>query len=131
MVEIPPEFDPDFYNKMKPYLGLNAEVLRAEFEMSGKRQGAPGSFFCYRENIIRVFSKIPGPILEIGPGHAPDFTGDNVKYLDIVSGEELRKLYPELPDKNGGAPDIDYLVGDLAGGQDYRQIQFGLFRAQF
>lgn len=116
-IDLPPEFDPAFYSRMKPYLGLNAEGLRAEFEMFGKKEGAPGSFFCYRENVIKVFSKIQGPILEIGPGHAPDFVGNNVKYLDIVSGEELRKLYPELPDRNGGAPDIDYLVGDLAEGR--------------
>lgn len=114
---LPPEFDPAYYAKIKPYLPLNAAGLQKEFELYGKKAGAPGSFFCYRENVLKVFSKIRGSILEIGPGHGPDFTGDNVKYLDIVSGEELRRLYPELPDRNGGAPEIDYQLSELAEGK--------------
>lgn len=116
-IELPPEFDPAYYSRIKPYLPPDAAVLQREFELYGRQGGAPGSFFCYRENVLRVFKKLQGSILEIGPGHAPDFTGNNVRYLDLVSGEELRKLYPELPDRNGGAPDIDYLVADLAEGK--------------
>lgn len=113
-LELPLEFDPVWYRKMRPYIRLNDEGLRLEFEKFGKKAGVPGSPFCFRENILSVFRKINGPILEIGPGHAPDFIGDNVRYLDIVRQEELQKLYPELPDRNGGAPVITWLIQDLA-----------------
>lgn len=116
-MDLPPEFDPGYYARIKSYLPPRPNLLRAEFDLYGKKSGSPGSLFCYRENVLKAFRTINGPVLEIGPGHAPDFIGANVKYLDIVSGEELRKLYPELPERNGGAPDIDYLVADLAEGR--------------
>lgn len=116
-IDFPPEFDPAYYSRVKPYLPHNRTLLQQEFELYGKKSGTPGSFFCYRENVLKVFGKLCGQILEIGPGHAPDFTGDNVKYLDIVREEELSSLYPGLPEKNGGAPHIDYLLSDLVDGQ--------------
>jgi len=113
MIDLPPEFDPSYYRKIKPYLQLNDVALQREFDLFGRKAGAPGSFFCYREVVLKVFKKTQGLILEIGPGHGPDFVGDNVRYLDIVSSEELQNLYPELPDRNGGTPKIDYLLSDL------------------
>lgn len=117
MIELPPEFDPAWYRRMRPYVHLDNAGLRLEFEKFGKKDGAPGSPFCYRKNVLSVFRKIRGPILEIGPGHGPDFTGENVRYLDIVRQDELKELYPELPDRNGGAPEITYLLQDLAEGK--------------
>lgn len=116
-IDFPPEFDPAYYGRIKSYLPTKPNMLRAEFDLYGKKSGSPGSHFCYRENVLKALGKINGPVLEIGPGHAPDFIGDNVKYLDIVSREELQKLYPELPERNGGAPRIDYLVQELAEGK--------------
>lgn len=115
-IELPQEFDEAYYRKMKPYAPLKREFLQYEFENFGKKSGVPGSHFCYRENVVKLFSKLSGPVLEIGPGHRPDFIGSNVKYLDLVYQEELQKLYPEMPDKNGGSPHIDYLISDLVAG---------------
>lgn len=116
-IELPSELDIAWYRKMRPHIPLADKWLEMEFEKFGKKSGVPGSPFCYRGNVVEVFSKTNLSILEIGPGHAPDFLGENVKYLDIVPQEELRKLYPELPDRNGGAPKIDYLLNDLAEGR--------------
>ncbi len=116
-IDLPAEFDPVWYSKMRPYMPLDENGLRLEFDKFGKKAGVPGSPFCYRDNVLSVFRKIKGPILEIGPGHAPGFIGDNVRYLDLVRQEELQRLYPELPNQNGGAPVITWLLEDLAEGR--------------
>lgn len=116
-IDLPPEFDPAYYSRMRPYLPPNPELLRREYELYGKKSGAPGSFFCYRENVLKIFGKIAGPVLEIGPGHAPDFVGENVRYLDIVSGEEFSAQNPDVPERNGGMGVPDYGLDDLAHGR--------------
>lgn len=110
----PPEFDAGFYRKCKPYLaGMPDALLEQEFREFGIRSGSPGSFFCYRENIVGFLAKIGKLILEIGPGGHPDFTGNKVKYLDIFTTEELRERYSS---SGGTPPQVDYTVNDLVAG---------------
>lgn len=116
-VELPPEFDATYYARMRPYIRPMRPLLEAEFALIGKKGGAPGSAFCFRENVAAAFGKAGGSILEIGPGHAPDFCGDNVKYLDMAPQAEIAARFAALPTRNGGAPRIDYLLCQLARGE--------------
>lgn len=111
---LPPEFDPGFYRKCKPYLASAPnDVLEREFRAYGLKSGTPGSFLCYRENIKKFLEGAAHSILEIGPGGHPDFRGPKVKYLDIFTTAEMRARYGD----KGDPPEIDYTVADmLAGG---------------
>ena len=108
---LPPEFDPGFYRKCKPYLAdARNDVLEREFRNYGVASGTPGSFLCYRENIIKFLESAADSILEIGPGGHPDFRGAKVKYLDILTTAEMRARYGG----EGNPPEIDYTVEELA-----------------
>lgn len=108
---LPPEFDPGFYRKCKPYLAdAGDDVLEQEFRNYGVASGTPGSFLCYRENIIKFLNSAADSILEIGPGGHPDFRGSKIKYLDILTTAEMRARYGG----EGNPPEIDYTVEELA-----------------
>lgn len=114
--DLPPEFDPEFYLQCKPYLtGASEELLEREFRELGIRSGSPGSPLCYRKNILKYLRKRGGAILEIGPGCRPDFRrdkGDNVKYLDVFTAEEMREKFVAQEEP----PKIDYLLEELTAG---------------
>lgn len=110
---LPPEFDPGFYRKCKPYLASAPnDVLEQEFRAYGLMSGTPGSFLCYRENILKFLDGAASSILEIGPGGHPDFRGPKVKYLDIFTTAELRARYGD----KGAPPEIDYTVAEMLAG---------------
>lgn len=110
---LPPEFDPGFYRKCKPYLAdARDNVLEQEFRKYGLASGTPGSYFCYRKNIIKYLDSVAGSILEIGPGGHPDFLGARVKYLDVFTTGEMEEKYGG----EGKPPRIDYSLDDLVRG---------------
>lgn len=111
-LDLPKEFDPVFYRKCKPYLAqFPDKALELEFRQYGMKSGAPGSPLCYRENVKRFASGAAESILEIGPGAKPDFTGENVRYLDAFTTEEMKIKYP------GCSITIDYSLEELAEGR--------------
>lgn len=87
-LNIPKEFDLAFYKTCKQYLKLDDKEIEKEFLLYGIPSGTPGSSFCYKENIINFFYE-KRPILEIGPGSRPAFSGDDVFYCDVLNSEEL------------------------------------------
>lgn len=110
---LPPEFDPRFYRKCKPYLADFPDlVLEREFREFGTKSGTPGSFLCYRENVRNFLMKAASSILEIGPGGHPDFAGPNVRYLDVFTTDEMRERYSG----EGSPPAIDFSLEQLASG---------------
>lgn len=110
----PPEFDPAFYRKSKPYLvSLTDDILKKEFTEYGIKSGSPGSILCYREKVVQFIEKIGKSILEIGPGGHPAFRGNNVKYVDVFTTEELKKKYASPDDR---PPNIDYSLDEFVNG---------------
>ncbi len=82
----PPEFDASFYLRQNSDLGeLSREDAYAHFQTRGKRQGRLGTPFAARHYFLKLIP-LQSEVLEIGPFAAPVFTGENVRYFDVIHG---------------------------------------------
>lgn len=88
---LPNEFDPLFYKSKYYNDGIEDCDATRLFYTSGISKGQAGSKLCNPSDYLQYLKdKFTGKeILELGPGHAPRFTGDNVSYFDICDREGL------------------------------------------
>ena len=91
---IPLPFEAWAYRVINPELEtLTDEELLAHYEHSGKEEGRRCHQVADRLPFVEL---IPASIrtLEIGPYARPLLRGPNVKYVDVYSTKELKKLAP-------------------------------------
>ena len=87
----PPEYDPAEYLKLHEDL-RNAEMslhdLYLHYEQHGKPEGRIGNSIKSRAEFLAL---LPGnvSILEIGPFYNPVAKGENVKYFDVLTADQL------------------------------------------
>ena len=84
-------FDADFYRATYPDLrNLGDEDAKAHYNVFGIAEGRLASKFGTRQTFLDQIDP-KDRVLEIGPYVSPLMTGENVKYLDILSREKLHE----------------------------------------
>ncbi len=86
----PDECVPLYYLKKNPDLAVSPEQALVHYEAYGKEDGRLASPCALRE----VFMRLPpseASVLEIGPYFSPAVRGQNVRYFDVLTAEELRQ----------------------------------------
>lgn len=113
----PPEFDERYYLKRNPDLpndkGFDAS---AHYQATGRQEGRRASPAADR---LHFLSCVPKGIdvLEVGPFHAPSFTGKGARYLDVLDSPALKKHAEAMKLPTDKVPsEIHYVsdTGDLS-----------------
>jgi hypothetical protein len=118
MEEYITDFDADFYinsnNDLKKF--SHKEAIR-HFKEHGISEGRIGSKMAYRENFIKSMDKSAESILEIGPFANPCFSGNKVKYFDVLNHDQLHQRAKEHKLNESKIPKLIHYVdakGDLS-----------------
>ena len=107
---IPLPFEAWAYRVINPELeSLSDEELLAHYQNSGKAEGRRCHQVADRLTFVNL---IPASIrtLEIGPYARPLLSGPNVKYVDVYSTKELKKLAPAVGMDPNEVPHIDWVA---------------------
>ncbi len=115
-LDLPPEFDPDYYRRTYPDLAdMDEASARSHFWNTGRIEGRSGSPAATRDGFVSLIDPSLSA-LEIGPMANPVLRGPNVRYLDVVPTEELRRKADACGMDGRNCPEIDYVSpnGDLA-----------------
>lgn len=115
-VPLPPEYDSDLYRARYPDLAeLGEDALAKHYVDWGLSEGRTASVAAEREGFLaNVLAAETGTILEIGPFCRPLITGENIRYLDVMDADALRRRAVEIGlDPSDCPARIDY-VGDLS-----------------
>ncbi len=96
IINVQPELDLNYYKNSYPELNnLPDDVLREHAKRFAVEQGRSTCFYDRREYLQAVLQKTidDGHLkaLEISPWDKPFLRGDNVKYFEVMSAEDLRK----------------------------------------
>lgn len=109
-IELPPVFELDFYRQQQPELShLTYEDAVKNYQSEGISKGHLSSHGALRGHLLD-YAKREGSILEIGPFHAPSITGDNVRYMDVLSTEELTEAVKKAGHEISNVPEIHYVA---------------------
>ncbi len=107
---IPSPFEAWAYRVINPELeSFSDEELLAHYENSGKAKGKR----CHQVvDRLAFVNLIPASIhtLEIGPYARPLLSGPNVKYVDVYTTKELKKLAPAVGMDPNEVPHIDWVA---------------------
>ncbi|CAN5288769.1 hypothetical protein BH10PSE4_BH10PSE4_08780 [soil metagenome] len=107
----PPEFSPEFLRALYPDLaGFDDAQMREHYLAHGQAEGRTSSPAATREGLLALIDP-DAEILEIGPSWGPVFKGLNVRYLDILTTEQLRARAREHGVDEALCPTIDYTQG--------------------
>lgn len=98
--------------------GLDDRALVRHYETFGESEGRVAADIAVREAFVAM-APPETALLEIGPFCQPVFTGPNVKYLDILDVESLRRRATEIGiDPDGCPQEIHYTsLAEAAGAQ--------------
>ena len=109
-IELPSVFELDFYRQQQPELShLAYEDALENYRADGISKGHLSSHGALRGHLLD-FAKKEGSILEIGPFHAPSITGVNVRYMDVLSTEELIAAVQKAGHETSNVPEIHYVA---------------------
>jgi len=109
-IELPSVFELDFYRQQQPELShLAYEDALENYRVEGIAKGHLSSHGALRGHLLD-FAKQEGSILEIGPFHAPSITGENVRYMDVFSTEELLAAVKKAGHETSNVPKIHYVA---------------------
>ena len=112
---LPEEFDPSIYSARNPDLrGMNEAELARHFATVGALEGRSASMVANRRAFIGLIP--PGSsLLEVGPFANPLKRGTGVKYLDVLSTDQLRDRARVHGVDPGACPHIDFVseTGDF------------------
>lgn len=109
-VELPSIFELDFYRQQQPELShLAYEDALENYRTEGISKGHLCSHGALRGHLLD-FAKKEGSILEIGPFHSPSITGENVRYMDVLSTEELFAAVKKAGHETSRVPEIHYVA---------------------
>jgi SAM-dependent methyltransferase len=106
-------FDRDYYRQNSDLAAFSDDDLRRHFLDCGLDEGRPGAAQAAREVFLTDLPQ-DGPVLEIGPFHAPSVTGKNVKYADVLTTEQLRERAISLGHSADQCPHIDFHLPDFS-----------------
>ncbi len=111
-IKITAEFDAEHYRMQHDDLGdLSPAEAYAHYVAFGRAEGRVASPLATREALLEL-PRAAGSALEIGPFCAPVLTGENVRYLDVLTAEQLRARATTLGLPTEGCPArIDYIGG--------------------
>lgn len=96
---------------------MDDQTLLDHYREYGRSEGRVAADVALREAFIAMVPA-DASLLEIGPFCQPVFTGPNVRYLDILDAESLRRRAGEIGIDPGGCPkEIHYTngLGEAAG----------------
>ena len=119
MIPFIKSFDPDFYRTVYSDIKnfTDKEAIK-HFIKYGITEGRICSKLCYRKEFIKSLSfEKKKSVLEIGPFNNPIFTGDNVKYFDVLNSVNLKDRSKNLGLDTTRIPDVIHFVdpyGDLS-----------------
>ncbi|MGP1275538.1 MAG: class I SAM-dependent methyltransferase [Caulobacterales bacterium] len=112
----PETFDHAFYTgRYKDLSGHDYFAAMEHYKLHGAAEGRIASPLAERPAFLTLADGA-GSILEIGPGHKPSFTGEHVRYFDILDADELRqRAITQTEESPDGVPEkIHYLRKDVA-----------------
>lgn len=96
IITFPPEFDLNYYRQAYPELNqFPDKVVKEHFKRFAAERGHSTCFYDRREylkaSLQTTVDENNFKVLEISPWNNPFLRGDNVKYFEVISGEDLRK----------------------------------------
>jgi hypothetical protein len=104
-------FDASFYTTHNSDLaGFSAEQARDHYIAHGFQEGRASCAEALREYFVDLIPKHE-PVLEIGPFDTPVVRGNNVKYADVLSTDELRARAAVHGRNPETCPTIHYPIG--------------------
>lgn len=112
-------FDPDFYRAVNPDIkNFSNEDALNHFVKYGITEGRICSKLSYRKEFIECLHfDNNSKVLEVGPFNNPIFTGNNVKYFDVLNSDDLRARSKNFGLDTSRTPDVIHFVdpyGDLS-----------------
>lgn len=108
-IELPPDFDPDVYRSLYPDVASFGDVrLATHYRVHGRREGRRAHTLATRGDFAALAANVKA--LEIGPFANPMLAGGSVRYADINSTGDLRRLAEQLDLDPNGVPNIDWVV---------------------
>lgn len=109
MVEFPAECDVTAYRSENPELAkFTPQLLEQHYRIYGVPEGRSGNALKTRADFLALIPSTAN-VLEIGPYFSPSMTGDNVKYFDVLSREQLIERAISQGQTNPNPPHIDYV----------------------
>lgn len=112
------DFDANFYiNLHKDLKGFSDREAMAHFKEYGISEGRVCSKLAYRNDFIYNIGLSPESILEIGPFASPCFSGDKVKYFDVLNHHQLHQRAKALKISESRIPELIHYIdakGDLS-----------------
>ena len=109
-LSLPRAFEPEFYRGTYPYLPELTDAESLEYyRTEGIRSGHTGSPAAERGHLLS-FAHTEGSILEIGPFHAPSIVGEHVRYMDVLTTEELIQAVRNAGHDTSNVPTIHYVA---------------------
>ncbi len=115
MVEFPAEYDAAVYKSENAELAnFSPQLLEQHYYLYGVPEGRPGNALKTRSDFLTLIPST-AKVLEIGPYFSPSMTGENVKYFDVLSREQLIERAISQGQTEPNPPHIDYVspVADL------------------
>ena len=116
MDEPPLDFDSAVYRSLNVDLAaFNDDQLQRHYDLHGRHEGRRSHIIADRTSFAALASL--GDSLEIGPFARPLLIGPRVRYADIYSTDQLRKMAPTFDFDPADVPQIDWVVepGSLEG----------------
>ena len=109
----PPSFDPEIYKNYEDLKDFSLEELMEHYKVFGKNEGRKANTIESRRDLVKVIQESGCKTLEIGPFDCPQVRGKNVKYLDVLSKEQLIIRCKEIGRTNNihNIPYIHYTDG--------------------
>lgn len=96
----PETFNHAFYTSRYPDLASHGEAAALEhYRLHGAAEGRIATPLAERTGFLSL-AEGASSILEIGPGHKPCFTGDHVRYFDVLDSDELKQRARTFTDES-------------------------------
>ncbi|MCF8450131.1 MAG: hypothetical protein K9G49_09705 [Taibaiella sp.] len=112
--DLPAVYDRDIYSQLHADLrnaGFDEQAMELHYRTFGAKEGRRSSSINTRKDFLNLIPE-KASVLEIMPGYSPVTSGENVKFFDLQTRDELVSDAHELYVQTPTIPEIDYVSAD-------------------
>jgi hypothetical protein len=112
--ELPIVYDGEIYTQLHADLrnaGFDNQAMEVHYRTFGIKEGRRSSAINTRKDFLNLIPE-KASVLEIMPGYSPVMSGENVKFFDLQTRDELVADAKVLYVQTATIPEIDYVSAD-------------------
>jgi hypothetical protein len=113
-VDLPVVYDGDIYSQLHADLrnaGFDEQAMELHYRTFGVNEGRRSSEINTRKDFLNLIPEMAS-VLEIMPGYSPVMSGENVKFFDLQTRDELVSDAQALYVQTATIPEIDYVSAE-------------------